>query len=53
VGEVGLTAGKRDQPKSLQQQNGMWMVSVIEAGSSDREIMMLGLSSWQQPFSAA
>jgi len=28
------------------------MVSVVEAGSSERE-MMLGLSGWQQPFSAA
>jgi len=33
------------------------MVSVVEAGSSagssEREMMTLGLSSWQQPFSAA
>jgi hypothetical protein len=29
------------------------MVSVVEAGSSEREMMTLGLSSWQQSFSAA
>jgi hypothetical protein len=29
------------------------MVSVVEAGSSESEMMTLGLSRWQQPFSAA
>jgi hypothetical protein len=29
------------------------MVPVVEAGSSETEMMTLGLSNWQQPFSAA